>query len=163
VTRWTVRLSDAYRRAVDISNRSWWARSVRVRSAAVIVRDQSLLVIERVEDGRRYCVLPGGGVEEGESLRRACERELLEETGLKGRVGDLLDVPVNIDVPAFYFNVQVRSATVTLGGPELERASGANQYEPKWADVDSLAQIPLLPDEARRAVQLVLNARSPDR
>lgn len=136
---------------------------MRVRSAAVIVRDQSLLVIDRVKDGRYYCVLPGGGVEEGESLRGACERELLEETGLRGRVGDLLDVPVDTDVPAAYFTVQVRSATVTLGGPELERASGANQYKPKWVDVNSLAKIPLLPDEARRAVQLVLDARSPDR
>jgi len=136
---------------------------VRVRSAAVVVRNQSLLVIDRVKDGRHYCVLPGGGVEEGESLRRACERELLEETGLTGRVGDLLDVPVATDVPAVYFTVQVQSAAVALGGPELERASAANRYEPRWVDLNTIPQIPLVPDGARSAVQLALDARSPDR
>jgi ADP-ribose pyrophosphatase YjhB (NUDIX family) len=54
---------------------------MRVRSAAVVVRNESLLVIHRFKDGRTYCVLPGGGVEDGETLRKACERELLEETG----------------------------------------------------------------------------------
>lgn len=131
---------------------------MRVRSAAVVVRNESLLVIDRVKDGRTYCVLPGGGVEESETLREACERELLEETGLEGRAGDLLDVPMDSDLPVVYFRVQVESETVVLGGPELERTSGSIRYEPKWVDVRSLDEIPLVPDSARQAVQRVVDA-----
>ncbi|MDR6573447.1 ADP-ribose pyrophosphatase YjhB (NUDIX family) [Curtobacterium sp. 320] len=123
--------------------------------------DEQVLVIKRRKDGRSYCVLPGGGVEEGENLREACFRELLEETGLEGDVGDLLDVPVDRDVPAAYFAVRVTSAEVSLGGPELRRASADNEYDPSWIAATSLDEERLVPDEARQAVHLVLSAQQP--
>lgn len=130
---------------------------MRIRSAAVVLLGGRVLVIRRFKDGRSYCVLPGGGVEAGESLREACRRELLEETGLAGDVGDLLDVPVDRDVPAAYFAVRVTSPQVSLGGPELSRASERNTYEPTWVAATSLDEEHLVPDEARRAVHLVLD------
>lgn len=136
---------------------------MRIRSAAVVVLDEQVLVIKRRKDGRSYCVLPGGGVEEGENLREACFRELLEETGLEGDVGDLLDVPVDRDVPAAYFAVRVTSTEVSLGGPELRRASAGNEYDPSWIAATSLDEERLVPDEARQAVHLVLSAQQPPR
>ncbi|WP_133938031.1 MULTISPECIES: NUDIX domain-containing protein [unclassified Curtobacterium] len=134
---------------------------MRVRSAAVVVHDELVLVIRRRKESQSYCVLPGGGVEQGESMRGACRRELLEETGLDGDVGDLLDVPVDSEVPVAYFAVRVTSTEVSLGGPELHRASECNEYDPCWIAVTSLDDEHLVPDEAKQAVRLALSTAWP--
>lgn len=63
-----------------------------VVNGVVILDDQVLLVKNKHLDGpdNEYWSLPGGGVEEGESLKQALEREMLEETGVKSKVGPLL-------------------------------------------------------------------------
>jgi 8-oxo-dGTP diphosphatase len=62
-----------------------------VAVGAVAVRDGALLLVRRAtapERGRWS--LPGGRVEQGEAVADAVERELLEETGLRGRCGELV-------------------------------------------------------------------------
>jgi 8-oxo-dGTP pyrophosphatase MutT (NUDIX family) len=52
----------------------------RVRAAGILVRD-GMVLMESMAD-REVWGPPGGGVEEGESLAAACEREFREELGL---------------------------------------------------------------------------------
>src|SRR3954470_15023671 len=54
------------------------------RAVAVVVRGAKLLVIARRLDGQEYAVLPGGGIEPGESPEQAAVRELAEECSLEG-------------------------------------------------------------------------------
>ena len=55
---------------------------------AVVVADGCLLLIQRgTAPGMGKWSLPGGRVEPGEPLAAAVERELLEETGLRGECG----------------------------------------------------------------------------
>ncbi|MCA9440990.1 MAG: NUDIX domain-containing protein [Candidatus Omnitrophica bacterium] len=63
---------------------------IRIRVAALILREGRILLAEHEKGGRRYWLLPGGGVEFGESLEEALQRELMEEAGLEIEVGDLL-------------------------------------------------------------------------
>ena len=56
------------------------------RAAVVSLRGDRLLAIRRTKQGRSYAVLPGGGIEPNESAQDAALRELIEETGLPGRV-----------------------------------------------------------------------------
>ncbi len=59
--------------------------SPRIRVAAIILRDDMILLVRHAKGDRSYWMLPGGGVEYGESLEAALVRELREETGLEVR------------------------------------------------------------------------------
>ena len=61
---------------------------------------QKVLLTKRADNGR-WC-LPGGGMESGESAAEACEREVMEETGLKVRAKRLLGVYSNPDQLVIY-------------------------------------------------------------
>lgn len=58
-------------------------RMVRVRVSGILVRDGALLLISHRKKGETYWLLPGGGVQYGESLVRALEREFCEELGIR--------------------------------------------------------------------------------
>ena len=66
------------------------AQTVRIRAAAIIVQDERVLLVKHAKDGRAYWLLPGGGVDFGESLSEALVRELEEETQLDIRPGALV-------------------------------------------------------------------------
>lgn len=65
---------------------------VRLGCSATIFDDsrQKILLTKRTDNGL-WC-LPGGGVDAGESVAEACEREVLEETGLVVKVKKLIGV-----------------------------------------------------------------------
>ncbi len=60
----------------------------RIRVSAILRRESKVLLIRHEKPDREYWLLPGGGVNAGESLVDALRRELAEECG----IGD--DVPL---------------------------------------------------------------------
>jgi 8-oxo-dGTP pyrophosphatase MutT (NUDIX family) len=61
---------------------------------------EKVLLTQRADNGR-WC-LPGGGMDSGESVAQACEREVWEETGLRVRVTRLVGVYSNPDQLVIY-------------------------------------------------------------
>jgi ADP-ribose pyrophosphatase YjhB (NUDIX family) len=66
----------------------------RVAAYGVVVRDDQILLVRLTEKtpAAGAWSLPGGGIDHGEHPADAVVRELYEETGLRGRVVELLDV-----------------------------------------------------------------------
>lgn len=69
-------------------------------SAAIFDEHGRILLTKRTDNGQ-WC-LPGGGVDAGESVAEACEREVREETGLSVRVKRLVGVYSHPDQLAVY-------------------------------------------------------------
>ncbi|HEY7198502.1 MAG TPA: NUDIX hydrolase [Gaiellaceae bacterium] len=55
----------------------------RIRVSAVLRREGRVLLCRHEKEGRDNWLLPGGGVQAGESLAAALQRELLEECGIE--------------------------------------------------------------------------------
>jgi len=70
----------------------------RVTVRGMVLREGKLLCVklkpykDHLKRDNSYWCLPGGGLDEGESLVAGVEREMVEETGVKPVVGDLLYV-----------------------------------------------------------------------
>lgn len=59
---------------------------MRIGAAGIIINDKKLLLIQRSEIHKnfpKYWACPGGGIENGETLEMAVDREVKEEVGLK--------------------------------------------------------------------------------
>jgi len=119
---------------------------------AVIVRERKVVLVRRASEPLRgEWSLPGGMLELGETLRQGMAREVLEETGLRVRVEQVLDVFDSILPDAtgrtqFHY-VLIDFLCVPLDG-DLRAGSDVSQVA--WAGEDELDRFGLT--ENARAV-----------
>lgn len=95
---------------------------LRVRVNGILLRDNAVLLVNLKSPTRDepFWTPPGGGVEFGESMTTALEREFLEETGLAVQVSSLLFVSEYVKPP--WHAVELYFKCIELGG-ELKKGS----------------------------------------
>lgn len=74
---------------------------IRLGCSAAVFDEQGRVLLTQRTDNSQWC-LPGGAVDSGESVAEACEREVLEETGLSVRVKRLVGVYSHPDTLVIY-------------------------------------------------------------
>ncbi len=105
----------------DIHNRS----VIRIRAAVILMEGDRILLAKHKKAGKSYWVLPGGGVEEGESLSETAIREIREETNLDIRVRKLIFISEGLPpdkhrhVIDFFFTGEVMSGEIKKGADEI--------------------------------------------
>jgi 8-oxo-dGTP pyrophosphatase MutT (NUDIX family) len=123
---------------------------MRLRVTLIIVCNDEILLIDRQRDGRSYYVIPGGGVEPGESLAQAAIREAYEELSLDVELGPLLYTRPwddgRIQQMEYAFLVTTYTGQPTLLDPEmLAKQTPDNFYALHWLPLADLNGSPCYP------------------
>jgi ADP-ribose pyrophosphatase YjhB (NUDIX family) len=115
---------------------------VHVRVTGVVVEDDRILLLNQDTGSGRAWSLPGGKVEEGESLSDALVREMGEETGIEVVVGRLLYVCDYL--PGGTHVVHVTFEAGRIGGTVGDVTEGADTRPIRGVEFVKLADLPNL-------------------
>jgi ADP-ribose pyrophosphatase YjhB (NUDIX family) len=113
----------------------------QVAVGAVVVRDNSLLMVKRAQEpARGLWSIPGGRLQRGEYLTDAVRREVKEETGLDVEVGDLLGLFEVVGDPHYVILDYLASA------PDGSEPSADDDVsEVRWVPLDEIANLECTP------------------
>ncbi len=126
---------------------------------AVVFNDQRRVLLAQRTDNGLWC-LPGGHVDLGETLEKACLRELFEETGLRGEVIRLIGIysdpenSLHIAQGPEWHTIRVSFLCQVVGGTIT---SSSETSEIRYFDLD---QLPALITDHPRRIQDALDNNS---
>lgn len=141
---------------------------VRIRCTGLIVKDNSILLIEYDDNGKHYN-LPGGGLEPGETIVEGVVREVLEETAAEVEVGPLALIyefapqkqsgDYGID-EKHGLHLIFECTLINNSVPRLPPHPDPHQSAVKWIPIDELDTILLIPNINEQIKNYVKNKSS---
>ena len=132
-------------------------KTPKVAVNALVFNEKGEVLLAKRTDNGIWCI-PGGHVDLGETLSQACERELFEETGLRGEAVKLVGIysdirnSLHISQGLEWHTVRV-SFLCRIKGGSLTPSEETSEI--RYFDVNQLP--PLITDHARRIEDGVRN------
>jgi ADP-ribose pyrophosphatase YjhB (NUDIX family) len=106
----------------------------------VVIEDGRILLLNQDADAGRSWSLPGGKLEDGETLAGALVREMKEETGLDVEPGRLLYVCDHLPAQVVHMTFEARR----VGGMLGDIAAGADTTPIRSVEFVPVAKLPVL-------------------
>lgn len=138
-------------------NASAYANKLRVRVCGVCQQENKLLLVrhDSTLNNNAFWAPPGGGVDFGETMQQALEREMLEETGVKVSVGRFLFINEFVQPPLhaieFFFEVKITDGSIITGSDPEAAADKQLIRQVQWLPIKELQAIPT--SDKHRALQ----------
>jgi 8-oxo-dGTP diphosphatase len=112
-------------------------------------------VVRHLKDGRSYHLLPGGGVEAGETIGAALVREVLEETGFTCELAAPLFINDSVAPDGSRHVVQLTFLAHVTGGSLRERPEDARVAGAEVVTIEALPGLDLRPPMAEAITEAV--------
>jgi ADP-ribose pyrophosphatase YjhB (NUDIX family) len=119
--------------------------NIRIRVAGILLKEDQILLVRHEKNGKSYFLLPGGGVEYGETVEQALIREFQEEVGLDIQVGALVLVHDSIP-PDGHRQVLNLYFQVTAARTELKVTPDGVLRDAAFYTLSQFAQMTVNPD-----------------
>ena len=121
----------------------------RVSSRGIIIENDYVYLMFRrriKENGemKEYYVIPGGGINENETLEENVKREVKEEFSVDVKINGYIGKDESEETIANFFSCSIISDTPKLGGEELDRCTESNYYEVRKVKIEDLDKIDVM-------------------
>ena len=129
----------------------------------MIIESGKVLTIKRTKLGDIYWVMPGGGVEDGETDGQALVREIKEELGLDVKVGKII-LEIDSKHPdlagqkEYFYLCTILGGEMGSGrGPEFDKnTSYVGKFDIEWLDIKDLKNFDLKPGDIKDLIKTKL-------
>lgn len=130
-------------------------------AAVIFDPKREKILLTRRSDNGKWC-LPGGRMDSGESASQCCEREVLEETGLKAKVTRLIGIYTDPDwvityanTPGKFLQLVAMCFEARIVGGELGVSNETTEFG--WFTPDEIARLDLVEHHPQRIADALSN------
>lgn len=122
------------------------SEKIRVRIAVVVPRGSEILLVRHVKEDRQYWLVPGGGLQWGETIDECARRELKEETNLDIKLIKLLFISESVskEHSRHLINLTFLGQASNLD-EELKSTGDERVQEAKFVPVEDLHKLEIHP------------------